>query len=327
MLAVAEKPPGARLRLRTYRLYGLRIMSPWRLPFRCPETREPGLGETTLSEGPASLFSDLAREAGIRTDSTRWFDHACLRDGSTYLQWSGLFEFLISPDGRRIACHSLNGASRETFQTYLLGQVLSFALLKQGIEPLHATVVVVNQQAVAFLGDSGYGKSTLGAAFLQAGHTLLTDDLLVLTNRDGCFIAHPGLPRIKLFPDIAKALLGSQVTGTPMNPQTPKLVIPLASQQASNAAAPLQAIYMLRPPTTDAPLTRVTITPLSQRRACLDLLANTFNPVIVNPDRLTRQFNLAIRLAAAVPIKSLSFPKDLSRLPAVVEAIQGALTS
>jgi hypothetical protein len=313
--------------LRTYHLYGLRIMSPWRLPFRCPETREPGLGEATLSEGPASLFSDLAREAGIRPASTKWFDHARFRDGSTYLQWSGLFEFLISPDGRRIACHSLNGASRETFQTYLLGQVLSFALLKQRIEPLHATVVVVDEHAVAFLGDCGYGKSTLGAAFLQAGHRLLTDDLLALTNRDGCFIAHPGLPWIKLFPEIAKALLGSQVTGTPMNPQTPKLVIPLAPQQSSHAAAPLRAIYILRPPATGVPLKRVTITPLSQRRACLELIANTFNPVIVKPDRLTQQFNLAARLAAAVPTKSLSYPKDLSRLPAVVEALQADLTS
>ncbi len=35
---------------------------------------------------------------------------------------------------------------------------------------------------------------------------------------DGCgFLAHPGPPRIKPFPDIARRLLAPQVIGTPMN--------------------------------------------------------------------------------------------------------------
>ncbi|MFB3074256.1 MAG: hypothetical protein ACE1Z6_03640, partial [Candidatus Methylomirabilales bacterium] len=115
-----------------------------------------------------------------RSDGKNWFQHLRLPDGSDYLRWSGLFEFLVSADGRRIACRELECASPESFQTYLIGQVLSFALVKRGIEPLHSTTVVIDGKAVAFLGDSGYGKSSLGAAFLQAGYPLLTDDLLVL---------------------------------------------------------------------------------------------------------------------------------------------------
>ena len=52
--------------------------------------------------------------------------------------------------------------------------------MKSGFEPLHATVVVVSGEAVAFLGESGYGKSSLAASFLDSGHQLLTDDLLIL---------------------------------------------------------------------------------------------------------------------------------------------------
>ena len=58
--------------------------------------------------------------------------------------------------------------------------MLSFSLLSLGYEPLHATAVVVDGEAVAFLGDCGYGKSTLGAAFLARGFPLLTDDVLAL---------------------------------------------------------------------------------------------------------------------------------------------------
>ena len=52
--------------------------------------------------------------------------------------------------------------------------------------------------AVAFLGDSGFGKSSLAAYLLSAGDRLVTDDLLLLQESEG-FLAYPGPPRIKLF--------------------------------------------------------------------------------------------------------------------------------
>lgn len=323
MIGAIQQPSSHRRGPFTYRLYGLLLRS--EVPLPCPELRESHPNAVDLFEAPDSFFIQARREKPSGPEPGDWFRHARLSDESDYLRWSGFFEFLVSREGRRIACRACNGTTQEAFQTYLVGPVLSFALLKHGIEPLHATVVVVHQQAVAFLGDGGYGKSSLGAAFLRAGHTLLTDDLLVITENDRRFTAHPGPPRIKLFPEIAKAILGDRVVGTPMNPTTPKLVIPLDPKQSTHAAAPLRAIYMLRPPTTGAPPTRVTITPLSQRRACLELLANTFNPVIVEKARLTRQFNWTSRLPASIPVKSLSYPRDLAFLPEVLTAITSDL--
>lgn len=304
---------------RVYRVYGVCLRSHWPLP--CPEGRGSSLAEVELCDARSALFSEALRGAALRADGEDWFQHRRLPDVSDYLRWSGLFEFLVSPDGRRIACHPLNGTSREAFCTYLLGQVLSFALLRQGIEPLHSTAVVIDGGAVGFIGDCGYGKSSLGAAFLQAGYPLLTDDLLVLKEDGHGFLAYPGPPRIKLFPGIAKALLGDRVTGTPMNPQTPKLVIPLGPHQAAHTALPLRAIYVLRPPTPGSERMRVTIRSLSQRRACLELIASTFNLVVREPARLQRQLDLAARLASRIPVKSLSFPRRLARLPAVREAV------
>ena len=304
---------------RTYRLYGLHLRSHIPLPYS--EGKGQGLAEVELFAGSPSRFLTAPQKTPCPTDSAEWFHHVRLRDGSDYLRWTGLFEFLVSAQGRRITCRALNGASQEAFHTYLLNHALSFVLLKQGIEPLHATAVVVNDQAVAFLGDSGYGKSSLGAAFLQVGCRLLTDDLLVLTEKDGHFFAHPGPPRIKLFPEVATALLGSHVNGTPMNPDTPKLVIPLNPHQSVHIAKPLKAIYVLRPTTKDAQSQRVTIRTLSQRQAFLNLTANTFNTVVVEPERLRRQFILATTLAATVPVKSLSYTRDLTRLPAIVKSI------
>src|SRR5712691_6556991 len=98
---------------------------------------------------------------GLRLNSV-WPRGVLLADGQTYVRRSDRFEFLISADGRAIAARALGHSPREAFHTYLLGQALSFALIKQGFDPLHATTIAIDGAAVAFLGDSGYGKSSLG---------------------------------------------------------------------------------------------------------------------------------------------------------------------
>ena len=203
----------------------------------------------------------------------------------------------------------------------MLGQALSFALVKQGFEPLHATVVIVDGHGVAFIGDSGRGKSTIAAAFLHGGHCLLTDDQLVLTNNGGVFAAHPGPPRIKLFPEIAKRFLGAKATGTPMTNFSPKLVVPLDRHTVSSVAVPLKRIYVLAAWRQAQTGRRITIRRLPLRRACVTLLANTFNTKIVDAPRLARQFALTTSVAAAVPVKSLSYPRHLGMLPSVRDAV------
>ncbi len=304
-----------------YQIYGVHIKSHWPLPGR--EEPRADLAEVELFGATAAVFSEASQKVKGRSGGESWFRRVQLPDGSDYLWWPRLFEFLISPDGRRIACRELNGASPEAFQTYLLGQVLSFALLKQGIEPLHATAIVIDGKAVAFVGDCGYGKSSLGAAFLQVGYPLLTDDLLILEQAGDQFVAYPGPPRIKLFPRIAESLLGKRVIGAPMNNQTPKLVISLGQNGKMHSweTFPMKAIFVLTPPTTSSPSPRITIRRLSAQHAFVQMLRGTFNTIVVEPARLERQFDLATRLATRVPVRSLSYPRDLNRISEVRKSI------
>jgi hypothetical protein len=283
--------------------------------------------DVDLGEAPARSFAEAARPAPGRPGGAGWFHYRRLPDGSAYLRWGGVAEFLVSPDGRRVACHRRRGATPEAFLAYLLGPVLSFALIGRGAEPLHATCVVVDGRAVAFLGDGGAGKSTLGAAFLEAGHALLTDDLLVATPRGAGVLACPGIPRIKLFPRVARRLLPHLAAGTPMNRFTGKRVIPLGGdgRRFSRRAMPLEALYVLAPPSERAGSGRIAIRPLSPRRAFVELVRNTFNTLVVEPARLERQLDLAAGLASRVPVRSLSIPRSLVRLPEVREAIRADL--
>lgn len=54
----------------------------------------------------------------------------------------------------------------------------------RGWEPYHAAGVVIDGAVWGIAGDRGVGKSTLVAAFHAAGHTVMTDDLLVIRDTE-----------------------------------------------------------------------------------------------------------------------------------------------
>ncbi len=242
-----------------------------------------------------------------------------LPDGSRYLRWSGTLEFLIPKSGRLVTCRPLGPLGVNAFHTHL-GPSLSFALINLGIEPLHSTTLTIEGQATALMGDCGYGKSSLGASFVKAGHPLLTDDLLVLADDGERFLAYPGVPRVKLFPAIAKVVFGPRVKGLRLEPLTPKLIVPLDARHSQRIPVPLRSIYVLTPPGTHT-ASQVAIKRLTPRRAFLELVRNTFNMSVSDPERLERQFALATRLATSVPVKSLSYPRELRMLRQARDAI------
>jgi hypothetical protein len=250
-----------------------------------------------------------------------WFNQVALADGAVYLRWGKLFEFLVSADGHRIECHRLMSGSFESLSTYLLGQVLSFAFVTQGLEPLHATVVVAGSTGIGLLGASGDGKSTLAAAFLRAGYPILTDDLLVLRQSSSGYQAYPGPPRIKLFPETAKMLLGDTMSGVLMNDASPKMIFPLKQSQYHPFPASLAALYVLSRRKSASEGCRVRIRNLSGRHAYLALSRHCFNRRIQDRERLRRQFLAASELAARIPIRLISYPGSIAALPAVREAV------
>ena len=304
---------------RRYAAYGVSIRTDMELPL--PPGQSPALLELQIRGKTGAIPSSTRQKIEMQQNPLSALDAGCLPDGSNYAGLRDVGEFLISKDGRSITCYRFPQASPESFHVYLLGQALSFALVKNGIEPLHATVVVIRGKAVAFLGDCGFGKSTLAAEFLRAGHRLLTDDLLVLRETGQRMLAYPGPPRIKLFPELAQRFLPDAASGVPMNPHTRKLVIPLNQDRACGTSVPLAAVYALASPDKMAGERNIRITALSLREAFLRILASAFNIVILHAPRLRRHFEATEALANSITVKELSYPRTLECLPMVREAI------
>src|SRR5438445_232581 len=286
-----------------YGVYGIFLRS--EIPLPLPEHPDSALAEIDLRTAPAGWFADVTRDAEIHEFDSSWYQYARLQDRSSYARWGDVGEFLVSSDGKTIVCRQSNQASGESFRVYLLGQALSFALVKQGFEPLHATTVVVNGAAVVFLGDGGFGKSSLAACFLAAGHRILTDDLLILGETSKGILTYPGPDRIKLFPRVVRKFLGEAASGVTMNPFTRKLIVLLSCRHVCMRSVPLRAMYAI-----DAP-----------REAFFELVKNTFNYRIVDGERLERQFIATERLVGAASVQKLSYPRTLDRLTAVCDAI------
>jgi hypothetical protein len=302
-----------------YKIYGISLCSEIQLSF--PDSESMQSADVSLLAASSDFFLDATDGVIVNSSPTRWYKYARLDNGQSYLRWDELFEFLIDADGRHIWCGWLGAASLESLQVYLLGHALSFALVKQGYEPLHATSVVIDGQAIAFLGSSGFGKSSLAAAFLADGHRLLTDDMLLLRRTDGGYQAQPGPSRIKLFPKMARRFLEGTSSAVPMNSETEKLVLPLSADHRQPDPAPLRVLYALSAPREVRRKQRIQITSLTPRETFIELIRGTFNYLITGSERIERQYAECLGVASQVPARRISYPRVLSMLPTVRQAI------
>ncbi len=305
-----------------YALYGLRIRSDIQLTLDALPVE--GSADVELSEGTWRQFAAIV--AKLELDPSNWIHHHELADGRSFIRYDELFEFVVAPSGTKIFYRFLSKVSLESFQTYVLGRVFSFALVKMGYEPLHAATVVVDGRAIAFLGASTFGKSSLATCFVASGFPLLTDDTLRLEERDGRYVAFPGPPRLRLLPKVARLYLGGVSDGVVMNPRekdarAPKLVFCLSGSQSYSEVAPLGAIYVLTAPRKVHRKQRIAIGSLTPLQALINVISFTHNDGLTGSDRLTRQFEAAQRLIESVSIRSLSYPRILASLDEVKDAV------
>lgn len=100
--------------------------------------------------------------------------------GHTVLRIHGLCDFEMGPERVRAVCHPAPGADQERLALVTRGAFLAFWLALGGDHALHASAVEVDDRAVAFVGDTGIGKSTMAGWACSAGALFITDDLLRL---------------------------------------------------------------------------------------------------------------------------------------------------
>jgi hypothetical protein len=176
-------------------------------------------------------------------------------------------DFLIY-DGREIIIEPLPNVDESLLRTVILGPVLCVLLRQRGFLVLHASCIDINNKGVAFLGGSGWGKSTFATAFHSHGYNVLTDDVLPIQVTKNKAIVFPSYPQFKLCPDAATSLGKDVETLLPVSKDSFKVAYKLSHGFQVNPI-PLQQIYVL------AKGEEHTITPIEPQEAFVELVRHT----------------------------------------------------
>ena len=290
-----------------YQAFGLTIDS--KLPF-------PELVASNKIDADAVIRFNKLDYSPLTTNSVQYSFQ--LTSEGMYLFWQGVGMFLIR-DGKEIIIDAEPEADIDKMRLFILGAAMGVLLHQRGCLTLHASAVAVNGNAVAFLGNKGWGKSTLAATFHACGHSLLTDDVAAI---DVCNSNEPSIlpafPQLKLWPD-AVTSLGRNPENLPQLIQDFEKRNCLVSDGFMQKPVPLKQIYVL---STGDTLEIQTVKP---QEILTYLISNSyitrFGDELLQLDRASHFVKLTL-LAKQTSIYRLIRPKDISLLPQTVQLVE-----
>ncbi len=174
----------------------------------------------------------------------------------------------------------------------------SFLLLgsRRGHWLLHSSAARFGDKLIAFVGKSGYGKSTL-AAFLdqQASWSRVADDMLPISGTESAIEAWPRFPQFKIAPHAQPGLL---------HPERLKLDV----------------IYLLETSTSTSEA--VEIAPVQPVEAITTIAGQTAGARLFDPALLSNHLHFCSNLVESVPVRKLRYPRSFEMLPAVERALR-----
>jgi len=284
----------------TLSLFGLAVRSELSLPF-APTGGDGSEPDVTVRMGALSHV-----RGGMRRGS----------GGAIEFEAAGTGRFQIR-DGREIVIDPAPGASERNLRVFLLGSAFGALLHQRGLLPLHANAVLLDGQAIAFMGRSGAGKSTLAAWFQDRGHAVLADDVCAVTMEGASPQALPGVPRLRLWRDALERSGRAAGDFELSFDGRDKFDVP-APPTAAAAAAPLAALYLL-----DEADVETSIDGLGGTAAVEALMANTYRgrciPLIGASER---HFATCLALVRQVPVHRVRRRKDSAAFERTAEVLE-----
>lgn len=256
-------------------------------------------------------------------DGTVWTEFYHSKRGYL-LRFPDLADFEVSVDGRNVTAYPAEGTDDVTVEHLYINQLVPLALSRQGLPAFHASVITVPGGAVAFLGKTGMGKSTLAAAFALQGATFLTDDaLLIEEHADGCR-AQPSHASIRLWEDSVEALIGENVEKAgPISYSDKARLLAGDALAYTDEPQPLLAAFVL----VQEDVESVAIRELTGLDRYMGWLQNSFLLDVKDNDLLARHFEWTHRISGSVPTFALDYPRDYGILPSVRVAVRNHLDS
>lgn len=281
-----------------------------------------------LRRGDAACPPDLTildRDIGIDLPDPQGrvrFDYT--DPGGVVMAWPGVAAFRFV-DESTIWARLYDDAPDGIFSFPFLGPVMGWYLNMRRLFVLHASAVHIDGRTLAFLGDKLAGKSTTAAAFVRAGASLVTDDLLAIRLAPGSApICLPAFPQLKLEDKAAQVI---KVEGASPRPLIvdgfPKRQHALPAMMTRTV--PINCLVRLERG-GDRPL----FTPASKDEAANLLNRYSYLPRFSDApwsaQDHARHFSNCLTLAHQAVVGTLTIPASLSALDATVDMMREELS-
>ena len=308
------------------RVYGLTVRSevPLHLhrpvPAGTPVDLEIALGAPvaqTEAMPPGRVLLDLR-------GSRRYYAATAVDEGFR-LRFFGSCDVDLDPILTRATVHPMPGADPDLLSVLVSGTLLAFVLTMRGETVLHASAVQVGDAALAFVGASGMGKSTMATLLCADGARLVTDDVLRLDTTSSpptCALGATEL-RLRKGADHLSERFAHQLGSAPALRTTGDARQALAAVPATTEDLPLAALVVPLP--DHSPQRRTTeITRLSPTEAMV--LLSQFPRLLGWQDPSVRRasFHQLADVVDRVPVHAAAlpwgppFPDDIA--PSVLRA-------
>lgn len=143
--------------------------------------------------------------------------------GKIYISLWGFGYYKIDTENRKIMGYFKD---ESLFMTFLFSYAIPCVICNSAVV-LHSSVIkTLNDNAVAFVGDKGAGKTTLSYALCQKkGYTLLADDGIAVYNSMGNFFGYCGNNSVKVWERTANLLNISKQETQKLNDFTEKNIV------------------------------------------------------------------------------------------------------
>ena len=290
------------------RLYGLDVASPYELGHEStalkPDISISVCHETTLADHAIAPAGRLS--ASLLPEATRGYALYSRDDGSHFYRFHDYVDIEIRRDLTTLRCQFVEGAAREVLPVILTGHVLATLLLLQGELVLHASAVERSGRAIAFVGNSGGGKSTLAAMACLAGARLVTDDVLRVEADGRGFACYRGARSLRL--RTTSKALAHTLGELPEQAADGRHL--LNAEPTDSELLPLDAIFLPMLVETDAKLEARRLSPKEALRALLQY-PRVFNWVDAETGGV--HFQKLAAIADALPVHELSVPWGVER--------------
>lgn len=284
-----------------YRSLGLLIRSDLDLPGM--PVAEAGPPDLVITQAPSRAIPTEPppglRILDFEKDGQRRYSAAQDDDGYL-LRFSGVCDVRVSDD----LTHAVITPDPDTDpglpRVIVAGTVVAFIMKLAGHCVLHASAVEVDGRAIAFVGHSGMGKSTLTIAACRAGGRLVAEDVLVV-EPEPVPVCRPGNTDVRLRP-AALSLLDGTNWSQVMTPDGRHGVRPPAT---TLDRVELDTIVLPRP---SRRLERLEVETIDRTNAVFRLVNYPRVLGMTHPPVVQRQFQGLATIATTVPVLVAKVP-------------------